>query len=61
MIGTRVLLEVSQACHDEIKRRILAAGADDLVSLNGRELDMFEIVLVVEGQRPADRFPVRRT
>lgn len=58
MTGTRVLLEVSQACHDEIKRRILAAGADDLVQNGGTHLDMLEIVLVVEGQRGG---VVRRT
>lgn len=60
MTRTRVLLEVSQACHDEIKRRILAAGADDLVhdALGGCEIDMHEITLVVEGQRGG---AVRRT
>lgn len=52
-MGTRthVLLEVSQATHDEIKRRLIAAGAPDLVWYDGTHLDMSEIVLVVEGKR----------
>lgn len=51
MTRTMVLLEVSQATHDEIKQRILAAGAADLVVDGGKTLDMNEIALVVEGRR----------
>jgi len=51
MTRTYVLLEVSQACHDEIKKRITDAGAADLVHENGAVLDMYEIALIVEGKR----------
>lgn len=42
----RVLLEISDEAHDEIKRRLIDCGAAELVQENGKVLDMYEISLV---------------